>query len=707
LRPRARLLRAFGDELISSETVALTELVKNSYDADATGVLIRFVGPLDVGTGRIEVVDNGHGMSLETIQTTWMEPGTMYRKRHTRSEEFGRRVLGEKGIGRFAASRLANNLEVITRRLGSQGEVHVEFDWSQFDDDSLYLSDIQAHWWETPPEELTNRGSLGALLALLPASPSSQHGTVLRMSGLRDGWDEAKLTALRSTLAKIVAPISDGVDVRANFGIYLVPPDGMGSVAGRVEPAEFLGQPHYSIGGWVAEDGHYQLEVRFRGSSAVEKLSGVFAVRKKQKPECGPFRIELRAWDRDASSMRELAAANRQAVRDVQQDLNEAAGVNIYRDGFRVLPYGEPRNDWLRLDLRRVQNPTLRISNNQIVGYVAIGADANPDLRDQTNREGLIEGRAFDDLRSLVVQVLAELEQRRFVQRRTPKQDARQGGVFTGFDLSDLRELVGTTHPKDLALLAAVETKQEDLDRRIGEAQEVLARYRRLATLGQLIDSVLHNGRTPLAKLRSEAELALRDLTKKNESAELLIRVRRRLDLVVDQAAVLAGVFRRIEPFGGRKTGRPSTIVLEDVIVQSFEVLRGELDTDAIEVELPTSRTQVTADPTEIQEVFVNLITNSIYWLERVPKGKRTIAVDVRRQEDYVEFEFSDSGPGVDPRYRDQIFEPYFSMKQDGVGLGLTLAGEIIKDYYGGELELLNTGSLPGATFRATLRRRV
>ena len=108
LRPRARLLRAFGDELISSETVALTELVKNSYDADATGVLIRFVGSLDVGAGRIEVVDNGHGMSLDTIQGTWMEPGTIYRKRHTRSEELGRRVLGEKGIGRFAASRLAN-----------------------------------------------------------------------------------------------------------------------------------------------------------------------------------------------------------------------------------------------------------------------------------------------------------------------------------------------------------------------------------------------------------------------------------------------------------------------------------------------------------------------------------------------------------------------------------------------------------------------
>jgi len=232
LRPRARLLRAFGDELISSESVALTELVKNSYDADATGVLIRFVAPLEVGAGRIEVIDNGHGMTLDTIQTTWMEPGTLNRKRNKRSEGLGRRVLGEKGIGRFAASRLADHLEVVTRRAASDNETHVEFDWTQFDDDSRYLSEIQAQWWETKPEELTETGLLGQLVTLLEASPSSSRGTVLRMFGLRDAWDEDKLMALRGTLAKIVVPILDSDQQRADFGIYLVVPDGMGPVGG-------------------------------------------------------------------------------------------------------------------------------------------------------------------------------------------------------------------------------------------------------------------------------------------------------------------------------------------------------------------------------------------------------------------------------------------------------------------------------------------
>jgi len=125
LRPRAHILQRIGDELISSETVAVIELVKNAYDADATRLLVNFQEPLEIGQGRIELMDNGPGMSLETIRTARMEPATLFRKRQQRSEQYGRRVLGDKGIGRFAASRLANNLEVVTRRVGEDGEIRL------------------------------------------------------------------------------------------------------------------------------------------------------------------------------------------------------------------------------------------------------------------------------------------------------------------------------------------------------------------------------------------------------------------------------------------------------------------------------------------------------------------------------------------------------------------------------------------------------
>ena len=98
LRPRARLLQTLGIDLISSESVALIELVKNGYDADATQVVVRFTGPLTAGSGSVEILDDGHGMSEERLRSTWLEIATSYRKRQPLSESGRRRVLGEKGI---------------------------------------------------------------------------------------------------------------------------------------------------------------------------------------------------------------------------------------------------------------------------------------------------------------------------------------------------------------------------------------------------------------------------------------------------------------------------------------------------------------------------------------------------------------------------------------------------------------------------------
>ena len=174
------------------------------------------------------------------------------------------------------------------------------------------------------------------------------------------------------------------------------------------------------------------------------------------------------------------------------------------------------------------------------------------------------------------------------------------------------------------------------------------------------------------------------------------------------QSDALATIFRKIEPFGGRKRGRPGLVSLEEVIANAFSVLDTEIEEVGVQISLPDTKTRVTVDQAEIQQVVINLLQNSLHWLRHVPQGARQISVHVRRREpDEVEVVFSDSGPGVSPDFRDRIFDPYFSTKPDGVGLGLTIAGEIVNDYYAGDLELLQSGPLAGATFRIVLRRRV
>jgi C4-dicarboxylate-specific signal transduction histidine kinase len=228
--------------------------------------------------------------------------------------------------------------------------------------------------------------------------------------------------------------------------------------------------------------------------------------------------------------------------------------------------------------------------------------------------------------------------------------------------------------------------------------------------LGQLIDTILHDGRTPLFKIGSEAELSIRKIEAIGESQNnnIFNAIRKSLSLIKGQAMLISNLFRKIEPFGGRKRGRPKTLILENIISDTFSVLSTEIKNLNVEVDLPKTETKVTVAQSEIQQIILNLLENSLFWLKNTPRNNRRIHVSVSRVNvSSVEIIFSDSGPGVDEEYRERIFDPYFSLKQDGVGLGLTISGEIVYSYYSGSLELVENGPLPGATFRVTLNKRV
>lgn len=230
-----------------------------------------------------------------------------------------------------------------------------------------------------------------------------------------------------------------------------------------------------------------------------------------------------------------------------------------------------------------------------------------------------------------------------------------------------------------------------------------------MATLGQLIDHVLHEGRQPIASINNEAFLGLKDATKLKSSNQVDgEKLALRFSTIRNQGDILAIAFRRMEPFGGRRRGRPSQLYLEEIIRDAFSVFDESIARLGVKVDLPTTQTLVRVDPAEMQEVIINLLQNSLHWLEQVDKRDRLVLVTVaRHNSDNLDIYFSDSGPGVPKENRELIFEPYFSTRAEGVGLGLAIVGEIVSDYYGGSLQLLEDGPLSGANFLITLRKRV
>jgi signal transduction histidine kinase len=696
LRPRARIIKTIGEELISNDIVAIIELVKNSYDANASVIEISFQGRvIEVKEGKktkrvlikqgssIVIYDDGIGMDLTTVKSAWLEPATVNKKNTKKSVGDKRRYTGEKGIGRFASAKLAASLKMITRPI-QDNEIVVDFNWEDFSDDSKYLDQVECSWEVRIPELIKD------------------HGTRLNLVELNSDWDEEKFRELRVSLSRLINPVSPITDFLMDIKL----PKELDDLSGWITAPESLNRPDYYIKGNVDEEGKPLLTF-FSKKIGKEEILNVkesdFILREPvRKPCIGYFDFEFRVWNRDTESIKKLASELGSKTKNIKGDLDDLSGISIYRDGFRVAPYGNKNDDWLRLDIRRVNNPTLRLSNNQIVGYVSVSLDRNPELKDQSNREGMIESQSFTDLKDFIKNILNQLEQKRYDERPREIDDVSQRENLFNLSIAPVVQIIHAKLPNDIEANKIVTETDAKIQSGIKKIQEVLSRYRRLSTLGLLIDVILHDGNNFLANIDSEIHLLSKEILKKDFNLD---EAKEHVTNINEGRKVLAQLFKRLEPFGGRKRGRPKDIILEESITSIFALYKNELNKLNISYELPTSQNEVRIDEGEFQMIIVNLLQNSMYWLEAIPNNRK-IEVVVNKTDEELSVIFSDSGPGIKEENQQKIFDPYFSTKPDGVGLGLTIVGELVTEY-DGEFILIDNGPLEGASFKIIFRRRI
>ena len=695
-RPKARLIKTIGEELISSDNVAVVELVKNSYDANSPIVTITFLGNvkqkkqgriiqnyLSKEGASIEIYDQGSGMSFETVKSAWMEPATDFKKKNTNKN---RKFTGEKGIGRFASAKLSSTLELITKQEGGK-ELVVIFNWEDFDKDD-YLENIHIHWEEREPKEIKNEG------------------TLLRLKNLNSDWDTEKIRVLRTDLSRLLNPIIpiEKFLIEINIPEEL---DKEGKLNGIIEGTELLNKPNYYIKGTITKEGYPKDFIYFSKEKGKEEQLFIETNKFIQSsmlkaPIMGEFSFEFRVWNRDRDNLRNLGREVDFKYGEVKKILDEQSGISIYRDGFRVLPYGTPNNDWVRLDIRRVNNPTLRLSNNQIVGYILISTEENPLLKDQSNREGIVEGEAFDDLKEYIKLILNEVEQRRY-QERERFQTSDPNTDKNLFEKASLDTLIKTAKekvPEQEELIKNLEQKNIELEKVITNAQEIISRYRRLSILGQLIDTIIHDGRGYLSKIDGRCYLILEELKE-----ELLNKseIEDNTNKIQKTRKDFSKLFERIEPFGGKRRGKFTNIVIEELIRDQFLLYSREISNLKIQYSISESNHTMKIDKADFGIIFMNLIQNSIYWLANSDKARK-IEVEVSDSSESIDIVFSDNGPGIKEGTEQSIFKPYFSTKPDGVGLGLTIVGELVSEYKG-KLMLIDNGPLEGATFKMIFKK--
>jgi signal transduction histidine kinase len=690
-----RVFAALGADLVTNDVVAIIELVKNSYDALATRVDVRFRNQNGAESMCIEVEDNGLGMTRSIIEDVWCVVATPYRMTEPISKrgQRRRRVSGEKGLGRLSAARLGSRLEMITKS-DKEPCWQVNVDWSGL---------AGAHDLESCEVEISE----------YTANPSfGRHGTLVRISHLDSSWDDSKLTDLREQLSRLVSPFHEVQD----FSIWLTLP-GKEAEPAEIQPPDFISNPPYMVKGHVDDSRFVRCTYRYTGTDETKERSinrslwtepdtnggdGTDA-QNRTVPSCGPFDFEVRAWDTDSNSVQEIAERFEIPRSTIRKDIRNYRGISVYRDGILVLPKSESARDWLGLDLRRVSRVGTRLSTSQIIGYVAIRAEENSQLKDTSDRERFVESSAAKDFKQLLMGVVGILE----VERDRDRQEAAHKepplkDLFAELSAKDLvdnisRFVIRGGDPSELLpLVEDYSTKVQDT---VEQIERRLIYYSRLASLGTLSAIIVHeigNHTVVIGRLCR----VVRELLDQDHPA--IKRIEDDLKLAEKSIRSLERVADRFAPLASRAFGtRRRHCVLEDTIRECLAMREGQIKTKNIHANFkPSTHTEVAIDPGELIAVLLNLIENSIYWLSRMESGERRIEFSISplARGQRVKIEVHDSGPGIEDGDEDRIFWPGVTRKPEGLGMGLTVASEIIAQH-GGKMHLIKPGVLSGASF--------
>ena len=673
-RAKARLIRLLGEELISDEIMAVVELVKNAYDADAHRVIVSFENITDPEKGLIRIKDDGCGMDLQTVLYSWMEPATHHKRaKGTKKRTLGGRILlGEKGVGRFAADKLGSELDLISRPAGSAEETVVRVGWQHYEHDR-YLDEVDNTWFTREPLEFTGE----------------KQGTMLIIRSLRATWNEEMIARLHNGLVRLVSPSTTDMD----FVIEVNSPE-FPFINGRVINRLVETAP-YRLAGQVDRAGIFSFSGKVHQLDLKPLCNGHFATAEGtvRTPVCGSFSLSLNIWDLEPLTGRGFGVDKK--TRDA---VKSSCGVSIYRDGFRVWPYGEKDDDWLELNQRRVNNPTLRVSNNQIIGYVEITHDENPELRDRTSREGLIDTQAFFDLRALVLAALSELETERFAKRREstpqhpPATDKEESDELLQFIISSK-----TARNNESATKNIIQEMERLYRQKIEEERQRYNQVSKLAGIGmaaELMTDVfsreIDNTQTILNILKGQLQA---DPPASPGLKELVATLTEQFEKISEKLDIMGPLYRAI-------TTDNEPVDLSATLYDSVSILSGKLVDNKIKVTYSGARgLSIRMNRGHLMQVLMILLENALNVLKVAGVKEPIIEIEFVVENGFTGIRIADNGPGIATGIKHLIFQPYFSTRQSGRGLGLHVARDILNIYNCSLEQVEGKSRQPGACF--------
>jgi signal transduction histidine kinase len=695
------LIDRLGRELVGKAETAVSELIKNSYDADSTNVEVNFVNT-EISGGTLIIEDNGVGMTYNELIKGFMVISSTEKIHNPISKRYLRNRAGKKGIGRFATQRLGTKLTIITQTKDSDSAHKLTIDWDK------YLVD-------TDITRVTHTIDV--------VEKIREEGTSLYISNLRESWNEKAVERVYRYVSELLQPdyLSDN---SRSLGLakkdstlfqvvfYITLNDLKKAVASQVDM--LFDKAIAIIEGFIDKvgDGYYAIKSK---SLNIED----YAIQIENNEESHKFlhikEIYFKCYYFIYNRTEYYSNISKLELKNIQSLSKDLGGIRVYRNGFRVLPYGEPSDDWVGLDIRysgEVGLTNIPYSNRNIFGFVEIIDQNGTDFEETASREGLIDGPALEELKSFVHKSLISARGRisegitliRNKKRAGSTNQEEQKRVEDRFD--SLLKLINEESGSENSQFKKEATKAiEELQDDYTNSLEEIGMLRVLAGLGLTIAEFTHE----IIQFTPSINGYLYSLSEKLQGAEseLIENMRRTINNVTSYTSyfnttVSQNVSRELRP-----------VLIIDVINNFINTISADLSKQFITKVVDLYAFDLYTTPmhnSEWSSIFFNLYTNAKKAIKRAgTKGK--IKFIAGKEKEYIYIEFLDNGDGIPKENENRIFNPFFTTstpanfdsntedKLTGTGLGLKIVKDTIETY-GGRIFLV----LPETSYSTCFR---
>jgi signal transduction histidine kinase len=758
-RITARTLLELGAELIGSDAVALYELAKNSVDARSPVVRInvqsvlpysRFRQALDLiddedmplaeirnsieqwimpdalaGTARpllraldnatdadefrkalvngyqdinfIEVSDDGEGMSLDELDSIFLTIGTRSRRAEKGTwnpdgADPTRPLLGDKGVGRLSVMRLGDQLKVRTTRAGERRWNELEIDWTRFSHDSdALLEEVSVAPVQGPRKDDAN-----------------QQGTTIRISQLKGDWSRVKFAAmLNSEFSRMVDPF----DRRRGNRLFRITyngeqvtlpqiPQRLFDVAHARVNARFERLPNGQV--QLVTEMDYRLNVHKKQVITLPEVKLVSITKSRSTRvlrRLGSFTLEFLWFNRLF-----LTAVEGLGTRsDVQSVVRQwAGGLMVFRDGFRINPYGGADDDWLQLDKRAFARRGYKLNRQQVIGRVNLSW-RNRGLIEQTNREGLVDNEYKEALVSILQKVLEDFKTfSQNIENELKQEDLTSVEMLKARVAKSKSEVqkrirqIAADAPEQAGPLREVERLVQQLAAQIDDVDEIIDDYKderrkfvHLAGLGLMVELILHElGRSSSSTLSTLEGVDASQLSGKLPAV---------FQTLESQLRTLQKRIETLDPLSTARRQTKEAFTIQDLVQQIVDSRAGQAERHHVKISIRSESKEswrIKAVRGMLIQILENLLSNSFYWLKQQaiiqPDLNPRILIEIDEAEGTIEV--SDNGPGIERDEADEVFKPFVTAKPagEGNGLGLYIARELA-EYHGWKLTLVGS----------------